>query len=85
MGNDGGVFRSTDGGQTWQILTDDPVGSPVLADADSDGDAEAARLDALLEGRTSRLVGWIENAEEITAEAVSDKTRSTSFNTPSMR
>jgi thymidylate synthase ThyX len=36
----------------------------------SDGDAEAARLDAQLEGRTSRLVGWMENAEETTAEAV---------------
>jgi len=35
-----------------------------------DGDAEAARLDAQLDGRTSRLVGWMENAEETTAEAV---------------
>jgi thymidylate synthase ThyX len=34
------------------------------------GDAEAARLDALLDGRTSRLVAWMENAEETTAEAV---------------
>jgi thymidylate synthase ThyX len=35
-----------------------------------DGDGEAARLDALLDGRTSRLVAWMENAEETTAEAV---------------
>mgnify|MGYP001821276977 CR=1 FL=1 len=36
----------------------------------TDGDAEAARLDALLDGRTSRLVAWMDNAEEMTAEAV---------------
>jgi thymidylate synthase ThyX len=35
-----------------------------------DGDAEAARLDEQLGGRTSRLVGWMENAEETTADAV---------------
>jgi thymidylate synthase ThyX len=36
----------------------------------ADGDAEAAHLDAKLDGRTSRLVGWMQNGEETTAEAV---------------
>jgi thymidylate synthase ThyX len=36
----------------------------------ADGDAEAARLDTQLDGRTSRLVGWMANAEETTADAV---------------
>jgi len=36
----------------------------------ADGDAEAARLDARLGGRTSLLVDWTARAEETTAEAV---------------
>ncbi len=36
----------------------------------ADGDAEAARLDARLGGRTSLLVDWMGNAEQTTAEAV---------------
>ncbi len=36
----------------------------------ADGDAEAVRLDALLDGRTSRLVAWMDGVEETTAEAV---------------
>jgi thymidylate synthase ThyX len=37
---------------------------------EGDGDAEAARLEALLGGRTSRLVDYMARAEETTAEAV---------------
>ena len=42
-----------------------------------DGDAAAARLDAQLDGRTSRLVGWMDNAEETTAEETTDEITTT--------
>jgi thymidylate synthase ThyX len=51
-------------------LDEEDVVETRLPRLSADGDAEAARLDGLLEGRTSRLVGWMENAEETTAEAV---------------
>jgi thymidylate synthase ThyX len=51
-------------------LDSDEVVETRLPRLAPDGDAEAARLDAQLDGRTSRLVGWMESAEETTAEAV---------------
>jgi thymidylate synthase ThyX len=51
-------------------LESDEVVEARIPRAVADGDAEAARLDALLQGRTSRLVAWMEGAEETTAEAV---------------
>jgi thymidylate synthase ThyX len=51
-------------------LAEDAVVETRLARADSDGDAEALRLEALLDGRISRLVAYTTGAEETTAEAV---------------
>jgi len=51
-------------------LGDDDVVETRLPRVAADGDAEAARIDARLGGRTSLLVDWMGNAEETTAEAV---------------
>jgi thymidylate synthase ThyX len=51
-------------------IGDDDVVEARLPRLDADGDAEAARLDARLDGRTSLLVDWMGNAEQTTAEAV---------------
>jgi thymidylate synthase ThyX len=51
-------------------LAEEGIVETRLPRLDADGDAEAARLDARLAGRTSLLVDWMGNAEETTAEAV---------------
>jgi thymidylate synthase ThyX len=51
-------------------LRDDQVVETHLPRLDADGDAETARLEAALGGRTSRLVDYTARAEETTAEAV---------------
>ncbi|MGD8894547.1 MAG: FAD-dependent thymidylate synthase [Acidobacteriota bacterium] len=51
-------------------LGEEEMVEPRLPRLAADGDAEAARLDAKLGGRTSLLVDWMGRAEETTAEAV---------------
>ncbi len=51
-------------------LGEDEIVETRLPRLAADGDAEAARLDRLLEGRTSRLVDHSAHAEATTAEAV---------------
>jgi len=44
-------------GQTlWNIVTDDPVGSPVLADADSDGDLDVLLATKMFFGGSSKII-----------------------------
>ncbi len=51
-------------------LAEDEIAEARLPRLAADGDAEAARLDARLGGRSSLLVDWSAHAEQTTAEAV---------------
>jgi thymidylate synthase ThyX len=51
-------------------LAEDAIVEARLPRLEADGDAEAARLDAQLAGRSSRLVDWMGRAEQTTADAV---------------
>ncbi|MBN2566345.1 MAG: right-handed parallel beta-helix repeat-containing protein, partial [Candidatus Eisenbacteria bacterium] len=49
----------------WQILTDDPVGAPVLADADFDGDLDVILATKMFFGGTSHIVAIDEDGTTI--------------------
>ena len=46
----------SDGQVLWNIITDDPVGSPVLADADADGDLDVILATKMFFGGSSKII-----------------------------
>jgi len=55
----------SEGQVVWEIVTDDPVGSPVLADADADGDLDVLLATKMFFGGSSKIIAVDEGGELI--------------------
>ena len=55
----------SDGQVVWEIITDDPVGSPVLVDADSDGDLDVLLAVKMFFGGSSKVIAVDETGATI--------------------
>ncbi|MFH1688642.1 MAG: C25 family cysteine peptidase [Candidatus Eisenbacteria bacterium] len=54
-----------EGQMIWETITDDPVGSPVLADADSDGDLDVLLATKMFFGGSSKIIAVDESGTMI--------------------